>query len=83
MQTENIPVKKKLSVKKILLSALIFLCVLLAIPFFGIPVYVSSRGGNDFILQKINGAIDGKVAVDSISMGWFSGIKADRLDFTN
>jgi len=83
MQTENIPVKKKLSVKKILLSALIFLCVLLAVPFFGIPVYISSRGGNDFILQKINGAIDGKVAVDSISMGWFSGIKADRLDFTN
>ncbi|MFA6185876.1 MAG: hypothetical protein WC770_01510 [Phycisphaerae bacterium] len=83
MQTENNPVKKKLSVKKILLSALIFLCVLLAIPFFGIPVYVSSRGGNNFILQKINGAIDGKVAIRSISMGWFSGIKANKLDFTN
>lgn len=83
MQTENNVSKKKLSVKKIILSALIFLCILLAIPFFGIPVYVSSRGGNIFILRKINGSIDGKVAIGSISMGWFSGIKADKFDFTN
>jgi hypothetical protein len=81
--SENNTSKKKISVKKVLLWTLFFLCVAFLIPFFAIPAYLSSTSGRNFILGKINGAIDGKVNVGSISMGWFSGVTAEELDFTN
>jgi hypothetical protein len=86
MQTENNyqeKVRSKISIKKVLLWTLLFLSVAFLIPFFAIPAYLSSGSGRNFILGKINDSLDGKVNVDSISMGWFSGVTADRLNFTN
>ncbi len=86
MQTENNMQKKtgsKISVVKVLLWMLLFLCLFSLIPFFAVPAYLSSSSGKNLILNKINSSIDGKVDVGSLSMGWFAGVKADKLQFTN
>src|SRR4030042_336459 len=69
--------------KKVLFRLLIVVCVLFLIIFFAIPLYLSSDSGKNLILGKINDSIDGKVEVDSFSMGWFAGVKADNLNFTD
>ncbi|MCX5634022.1 MAG: hypothetical protein NTW93_10180 [Phycisphaerae bacterium] len=86
MQTENNAQKKtrsKISGKKVFLWMMFFLCLFFLIPFLGIPAYLSSNSGKNLILSKVNSAIDGKVGVDSLSMSWFAGVKADKLNFTN
>jgi hypothetical protein len=86
MQTENNTQKKtgsKISVKKVFLWMMFFLCVFFLIPFFAVPAYLSSSSGKNLILARINSSIDGKVEVGSLSMGWFSGVKAGKLNFTN
>ncbi|MBN1787555.1 MAG: hypothetical protein JW806_04090 [Sedimentisphaerales bacterium] len=69
--------------RKNLLGVLIFIGVLFLIIFFAVPLYLSSNSGKNLILGKINNSIDGKVEVDSFSMGWFAGLKADKLNFTD
>ncbi len=87
MQTEKNNTQKKtgskISLKKVFLWMLFFLCIFFLIPFFAVPAYLSSNSGKNLILQKINSSIDGKVEIDSLSMGWFAGVKADKLNFTN
>jgi len=86
MQTENNTQKKtgsKISVTKVFLWMLFFLCLFFLIPFFAVPAYLSSNSGKNLILSKINSSIDGKVEVGSLSMGWFAGVKAGKLNFTN
>jgi hypothetical protein len=86
MQPENNAQKKtgsKISGKKVFLWMMLFLCLFFLVPFFAIPAYLSSDSGKNLILSKVNSAIDGKVGVDSLSMSWFEGVKADKLNFTN
>ncbi|MGA2915225.1 MAG: hypothetical protein ABSE89_04290 [Sedimentisphaerales bacterium] len=86
MQTENDNQEvtgRKVSGKKVLLWTVIFLLLFFLIPFFAIPAYLSSSSGKNLILSKVNSSIDGKVEVDSISMSWFEGVKANKLNFTN
>ncbi len=86
MQTENNTQEKtgrKISVVKVLIWTMVSLLLLISIPFFAIPAYLSSSSGKDLILSKVNNSIDGKVQVDSLSMSWFEGVKADKLNFTN
>ncbi|MFA5293571.1 MAG: hypothetical protein WC496_11120 [Phycisphaerae bacterium] len=86
MQTENNSQGKKrskISVKKIILWMLAFLCLFFLILFFAVPVYLSSSSGKTMILGRINSVIDGKVKIDSLSMGWFDGVRAQKLDFTD
>ena len=86
MQTENNSQEKvgsKISVKKIFLWMLFFLCIFFLILFFAVPVYLSSESGKNLIIGKINSSIDGKVRIENFSMGWFAGLKADKLNFTN
>jgi hypothetical protein len=86
MQTENNMQKKtgsKISVTKVFLWMLFFLCLFFLIPFFAVPAYLSSNSGKNLILSKINSSINGKVDVGSLSMGWFAGVKAGKLNFTN
>ena len=86
MQTENNYQKKtgsKISLTRVFLWMLFFLCVFFLIPFFALPVYLSSDGGKNLILAKVNNLIGGKVDIDSLSMGWFKGVKADKLNFTD
>ncbi|MDD5010847.1 MAG: hypothetical protein PHQ00_01860 [Phycisphaerae bacterium] len=86
MQTENNAQKKtgrKISVKNVVLWALLLLVLILLILFFAVPAYLSSDSGKNLILGKVNSVIDGKVKVDAFSMGWFDGVKVQKFDFTN
>lgn len=86
MQTENNSEKghrSKISATKVFLWMLLLVCLLFLILFFATPAYLSSNSGKNLILAKVNSSIDGKVQVDSLSMSWFEGVKADKLDFTN
>jgi hypothetical protein len=86
MQAENNSQKKvgsKISSKKVFLWMLFFLCIFFVFLFFAVPVYLSSESGKNLIVGKINSSIDGKVQVENFSMGWFAGIKADKLNFTS
>ena len=86
MQTENNTQKKvgsKISAKKVFLWMLFYLCIFFLILFFAVPIYLSSESGKNLILAKVNSSIGGRVNVDFLSMGWFAGVKADRLNFTN
>jgi hypothetical protein len=64
--------KKKSLVNKILigLGALVGVVVLFVLL---LPTLLSTSPGKNFILGYVNDAIAGKVEVDSISLGWFSG----------
>lgn len=62
------------------LGAGVFL--ILVIIFF-VPAFLSSKTGNKIILSKINNSIDGKVEFSTLSIGWRSGIKIDRFNFTD
>ena len=86
MQTENNAQKKtgsKISIKKIFLWMSLLLLLFFLILFFAVPVYLSSDSGKSLILTKVNNAIDGEVKIGSLSMGWFDGVTAQKLDFTD
>ncbi len=57
------------------LVALVLLTVLLA------PTLLSSSGGKRFLLGKINNSVDGQVGMDTLSLGWLSGVKLTNLTF--
>lgn len=67
--------------RKILAGVLIGLAVVLLLLFFGIPLFLSSGGGKDFIVGKINQSVDGKVQMDDLSIGWFKGVKIQNMSF--
>lgn len=86
MQTENNEQGKKrskVSAKKVILWMIIFILLFLLIPFFAIPAWLSSDSGKNLILSKINKAVEGTLKIDSLSMGWFKGVKAQQLDFSD
>ncbi len=51
--------------------------------FFGTPLYLSSSGGTNLLLGKINQAVDGQVAMDDLSVGWFKGVKLTNLSYND
>ncbi|MHC5089194.1 MAG: AsmA family protein [Planctomycetota bacterium] len=71
---------KSLKVVKwvLILSAGIVLLI-----FFGFPMFLSSSGGTNFLLSKINQAVDGQVQMDDFSIGWFRGIKLVNLSYVD
>ncbi|HOK94704.1 MAG TPA: hypothetical protein PK052_01225 [Anaerohalosphaeraceae bacterium] len=50
---------------------------------FGIPLFLSSAGGTQFLLSKINQSVDGKVQMDDFSIGWFKGIHLTNLSYAD
>src|SRR4051794_17668386 len=64
---------------KILLPVVLvlFLLVLLA------PTILSTGMGKSILLGQINSRVPGKVTADSLSLGWFSGAKVRKLEFTD
>jgi len=86
MQTEsNEPqaVRSKVSITKVILWMFFFIFLFLLIPFFGIPMWLSSEGGKNMIVAKVNKAVPGELKIDELSMGWFSGVKVSKLDFSD
>lgn len=51
--------------------------------FFGLPLYLSSAGGKNLLLGKINQSVDGQVKMDHLSVGWFKGVKLTNLSYAD
>lgn len=51
--------------------------------FFGVPLFLSSSGGTNMLVGKINQAVDGQVQMDDLSVGWFKGIKATNVTYAD
>jgi len=79
-------VQKKGSPHKVLRVAKWFLIVvagLILLVFFGVPLYLSSSGGTNFLLGKINQSVDGQVQMDDFSIGWFKGVHLSNLSYAD
>ncbi|HBG27605.1 MAG: hypothetical protein A2Y10_15795 [Planctomycetes bacterium GWF2_41_51] len=85
MQTESNEQehRSRISLKKVIVWMIIFILLFLLIPFFAIPIYLSSDSGKNMILSKVNKAVDGNLKIDTLSMGWFAGIKVGLLDYSD
>lgn len=86
MQTENSEpqkVRSKVSAKKVILWMLFFIILFLLIPFFGIPLWLSSESGKNMILSKVNKSVPGQLKIDSLSMSWFKGVKVSKLNYSD
>ncbi|NIA17361.1 MAG: hypothetical protein GWO86_03335, partial [Planctomycetes bacterium] len=66
---------------RILLRIGIVLVLIILLLFFITPVLVSSQGGRNMIVDKINNAIDGKIKIQKLSMGWFKGVELAGVRF--
>ena len=47
------------------------------------PFYISSAGGRQLVVDKVNKSIDGKLSIADLSMGWFSGITLTDVSFAD
>jgi len=80
VQTEKSTPKKKSLIRKLLwifggiVVAIALLIVLL-------PTLVSTSAGKRFILGQVNQAVDGTVQIESLSLGWLSGLKLSGVNF--
>lgn len=85
MQTENNEQepRSRISLKKVMIWMVVFILLFLLIPIIAIPLYLSSESGKNMILSRVNKAVDGSVKVDSLSMGWFAGVKVRQLDYSD
>nr|MBC8379376.1 hypothetical protein [Planctomycetota bacterium] len=84
MKDENahVPVKGNKSGKLRLLKwILIGSVALLLLIFFMAPLYLSSAGGTQMLLGRINSSVDGQVQMDDFSIGWFKGVSLTNLSY--
>ena len=84
--SEEVKVQKKESPRKalkVMKWCLIVLAGVVLLIFFGVPLYLSSSGGTNLLLGKINQSVDGQVQMDDFSMGWFKGIKLTKLSYAD
>ncbi|MHC5083406.1 MAG: hypothetical protein ACYTET_05650 [Planctomycetota bacterium] len=51
--------------------------------FFGLPIFLSSSGGTNFLLGKINAAVDGQVQMEDFSIGWLKGVELTNLSYAD
>jgi len=79
-ESNNTPKTAKKSKRKLLLFSLAAV-VLFVLAILVLPSVLSTSSGKNFILGRINNAIDGTVRADSLSLGWLSGIKLDKIAF--
>jgi len=69
--------------KVLIPSAAAALMVLLGLLVLLAPSILSTGPGTRFILHKVNASLDGRLDVDDLSLGWFSGIKVTDAKFTD
>ncbi|MDH4202397.1 MAG: YdbH domain-containing protein [Phycisphaerae bacterium] len=84
--SEEVKVQKKGSPRKVLKVikwCLVVLAGVVLLIFFGVPLYLSSSGGTNLLLGKINQSVDGQVQMDDFSIGWFKGIKLTKLSYAD
>ena len=82
---DEVKVQKKDSPKvlKVIKWCLILFTALILLVFFGVPLYLSSSGGTNFLLGKINQSVDGEVQMDDFSIGWFKGVQLSNLTYVD
>ena len=66
---------------KVIKRLLIITVVVVLLLFFMIPVYLSSAGGREFVISRINSSIDGRVDMGDLSVGWFKGVRLTDFRF--
>src|SRR5690349_17126434 len=59
----------------LIILAVLFLLILLA------PTLASTSIGKNMILSQVNSRMPGKISMDSLSLGWFSGAKVTKFEF--
>lgn len=69
--------KRKLILAAIGLAVLLGLLVLLG------PTLLSTGPGKRYILGKVNEGLEGKLTVEGLSLGWFSGIRITGAEFSD
>lgn len=58
----------------------IAICVILLL-LLSVPWILSSSGGTDFLLGRINKSMDGTLGMKDLSVGWLSGVQIQDLTF--
>jgi hypothetical protein len=66
---------------KIIAGVILGLVVLLLLMALAVPSFLSSAGGRQFLVGRINNSVDGQLGMDTFSMGWLSGIKLTNLSY--
>jgi hypothetical protein len=67
--------------RKVLIGILSVAGIFVLLLFFGIPLFLSSSGGKSFLVNKINESVDGQVQMDTLSIGWFKGVRIENASF--
>jgi hypothetical protein len=78
---ENLSPRK--SKKKWIFGGIGAILIVIVLAVALLPFYISSAGGRQLIVDKVNGSIDGKFSIADLSMGWFSGIKLTDVSFAD
>lgn len=73
------PRTKKRLWLKIAIALLVLIILLVALT----PTLLSTGPGTHFVVGRINSGIAGRVAIDDLSLGWFTGIKASGVTITD
>lgn len=68
---------------KVVMGCLGVLAGLVLLFFFGVPIYLSSSAGTNFLLRKVNQTVDGQVRMDDFSLGWFKGVKLKNVSYAD
>jgi|GEM_PF-2745585 len=80
MTTETTPApKKKRTWLKVVLAIVLLIVLLVALT----PTLLSTGPGTNFVVGQINNRIAGRVAIDDLSLGWFSGMKASGVTISD
>ena len=82
-ETQSLGSRPAGRLKKTILWLLTITAAIILLLFFIVPAYLSSGSGTNMVIGKINKSIDGKVEMEDLSMGWFSGIKLTDLSFAD
>lgn len=81
-QSDSGHIKKQGSLRVIKWVSLIAAGVVLLF-FIGTPLFLSSSGGTNLLLGKINSSVDGQVQMEDLSVGWFRGVRLTNLLYTD
>ena len=83
MQTKNNYPKKKKRKRRILFWLLASLLIIFLLLIALTPTLISTKKGNQIVLDQINKYIDGSTDYSSLSMSWLKGISVKDLRFNN
>jgi hypothetical protein len=64
---------------RLILKSVAVLLVLVILLVLAAPTIISSSAGRSILVDQVNKHLNGKLAIASMSMGWFTGVKIDGL----